>query len=357
MTNKKSEVKIKNIENSQIEITCQIPYKNIEPYRKSVLEKLKANVTIPGFRKGKATDQMIVDHVGELNILEEMAQDAIVKDYMKVLDEQKIKAIGRPQIIITKIAKNTPIEYKAITAIYPEITLPDYKKIAKDINKKKQPVEVTKEETEEAINHLRRMRTQSELLKNKKESESTPKISDIEDKDLIELDDDYVKTLGDFKNVNDFKEKLKENIKQEKENKAIEKHRLDIIKAIIEKTKTNLPEILVESELNRMWQNLEFDITKNGLKIDDYLSSIKKTKEDIKKEWHEDAVFRVMMQLVLDQIKEKENINADENKAKEELEHMKKTYGEHKEFNELNAKMYINQILSNQAVFSYLETI
>jgi len=74
-------------------------------------------------------------------ILEEMAELALSKIYPEIIIKEKIDAIGRPEISITKLAKDNPLEFKIITSVLPEVKLGDYKKIAKEINDKEKDQE------------------------------------------------------------------------------------------------------------------------------------------------------------------------------------------------------------------------
>ena len=124
--------KINKLEKSKVEIISSIEAKYFESFRKKALENINNEITIDGFRKGKVPENILTTKVGEMNILEEMAELAISEAYPKILVEEKIDAIGRPEINITKIAKDNPLEFKVITAVIPEVKLADYKKIAKE---------------------------------------------------------------------------------------------------------------------------------------------------------------------------------------------------------------------------------
>src|SRR5690606_15144234 len=105
-----------------------------------------------------------------------------------------------------------------------------------------------------------------------------------EDIVVPEFDDAFVKTLGDFKDVEDFKKKVGENMKIEKEREAKDKKRSDIIEKLIEKTTVDLPDILIDGELEKMAAQFKDDLEKAGLKMEDYLKQLGKSEEDIKKE-------------------------------------------------------------------------
>ena len=85
-----------------------------------------------------------------------MAIIALEKEYPKIISEHKIKAIGLPEITLTKVAENNPLGFKIKTSVLPEITLPDYKKIARLIGGQAQKVSATDEDVNKTIESLRK---------------------------------------------------------------------------------------------------------------------------------------------------------------------------------------------------------
>ena len=126
-------LEIKKLPGSETEISGEIEADVFESFRNEAVKELSAEVKIDGFRPGNAPEKVLINKVGESALLETMAEIALQKEYQKILEENKIFAIGRPQITITKIAKNNPLGFKIKMATVPEITLPDYKKIASGI--------------------------------------------------------------------------------------------------------------------------------------------------------------------------------------------------------------------------------
>ena len=110
----------------------------------------------------------------------------------------------------------------------------------------------------------------------KQASDNKKPTSDVKEK-LPELNDEFVKSLGPFKDVVDFKEKLRENIKLEKENSQKEKTRLKIMEAIIEESTLEVPELLIKIEVDKIIYRMESDVTQMGLKFEEYLKHLKKT--------------------------------------------------------------------------------
>lgn len=128
-------LEIKKLPGSEAEIAGEIEADIFEGFRGEAIKKLSAGIKIDGFRPGNVPEKILIEKVGEDAVLGTMAEIALQKTYPRILEENKIFAIGRPQITITKIARNNPLGFKIKTAVMPEIQLPDYKKIASKIEK------------------------------------------------------------------------------------------------------------------------------------------------------------------------------------------------------------------------------
>lgn len=333
---KYTNLKIKKLPNSEIEIEFQIPFEEIAKNRVSALKHLNEHVELPGFRKGKIPENILVGRVGEMAVLEECVEIVLPKIYTEIIEKEKIETLGRPQISITKLAPENPVEIKAKTATMPEVKLGDYKKIAQKENSKKEEVsEVKDDEVEKIIEQIQKTR---------------PK----EDGKEPAFDDDFVKSFGDFENVADFKKKVKENIKADRERKAKEKKKMSLAEGVIESSKINMPEILVESELEKMIHQLKDDVSRTSGKFEDYLKHIKKTEEDLKKDWRKDAEKNAKLQLILNQIAVEEKIKAEEKAVEHEVKHILEHYPK---ADPLRARIYVETILTNDAVFKFLEEI
>ncbi|MEA3399232.1 MAG: trigger factor [Patescibacteria group bacterium] len=341
---------IKKLEKSEIEITGSIPASEFEAYENDALESIGKKVEIKGFRKGKAPLGKIKENTDEMMLLEEMAEHALYAAYPKILEENKIDAIGRPQVSITKITKGSDLEFRIVTAVLPKVDLPDYKKISKEQIEKNPMEEVIIEdkEVEKVLEDLRKMRAQQ----NQKNEEGEGGKENKEDLKLPEINDEFIKSFGDFKSVDDFKAKIKDNLKKEKELQQKDKQRLAVVEEIIKETKVDIPDILIEAEINKILQKLEADVTAMGLKFDDYLKQVNKTSEDLTKEWKGDAEKRAKLQVIIHAISEKENLKAEEGAIQKEVDNITKTY---KDADPARAKAYVEQMLTNEKVFEFLE--
>ncbi len=344
------QITTKKLPKSEVEISGELPTEHFETYFQKALANIGAHIEMDGFRKGKVPENILLSRVPEMSILEEMASLAISEHYPKILMDEKIDAISRPEITITKLVRNNPLGFIIKTAVLPEVKLPDYKKIAAKINMEMKDEEkdlaVTDEEFEKTLLDIRKSRSPQN-----KDADGKPK--EVEEKDIVELNDEFVQALGPFTNVEDFKEKLRANIKLEKENQLKEKNRLKTIEKIIDETEADLPEILIEVELDKIMHRMESDITQMGLKFEDYLVHLKKTREEIRKDFRGDGEKKAKLSLVLHKISETENIKADEEQVNHEVEHILEHY---KDADPERARAHAENVLTNEKVFNFLES-
>lgn len=341
---KYSNIKISNLENSEVEIEGEIAADLLEEHRQIVIKKLVSSAELPGFRKGFAPENLVVQKFGDMRILEDAAEEALHSQYVSIITDNSIQAMGDPKVTITKLAVGSPLGFKIKTAIFPEVKLPDYKSIAKkEMASVKEITEVDEKEIEAIIDQIRK----SKAKEGGEEKENTEGKTE-----LPALDDNFAQSLGDFKTVNDLKEKIKENALFEKKMQAKEKSRLAIIEAIVKESDITVPELMIESEFLKMLAQFKDDITRAGLTYEAYLSHIKKTEDDIRKEWRDNAIKRAKTQLILAKIAKEEKLAPDEEVIKKEVDHI---ISHHKDADRYRVRMYVENMLTNEKVLEFLE--
>ncbi len=343
---------ISKLDKSRVEVVGSIPAETWERFRSEAIKHINGSVKIDGFRNGMVPESVLIAKVGEMAILEEMAELALSKAYLDILIENKIDAIGRPEVHITKLAKGNALEFKAITSVTPEVKLPDYKKIASDEIAKspKDEEKVTDQDVEDAILRIRKAHASHEGHDHEKMS------TEEHDKaimaNLPELTDDFVKKLGEFKDIPDFKNKLSLMVEEEKRDAAREKRRIRIADAIVEKATIELPEVMIQSELDRSEAQFKADIERMGVKLEDYLKYAKKSLEEIRKEWQPSAEKKAKLQLILNEIAKAEKIAPEPKEVQEEVDRIVAVY---KDADREHAAAYAETVLTNEKVFQWLE--
>jgi len=367
-----NKVEVKHNDDATVTISGEIPFSYLEAERGAAVKHLGAHIKADGFREGHVPESIVIERAGEMALISEMAERALRKVYPEIVEAKNLEVIGYPQIQITKIAKDNPLGFTATVAIMPDITLPDYKALAKEQNAKKESPEVSDAEVEKQIEEILKQKAAYDRLQkaaaDKKASEDGADKGDVtelptpetvqkeaEDETVPELTDELVQTLGQpgqFKDVAEFKKNIREHLEIQKKQDTDSKHRAAITDAIIEGTKLTLPDVMVEAELGQMFAQMEEDLKRANLKMDDYLAHIKKTKEDLKSEWKPAAEKRAKLQLVLNAIAEKEDVPVDEKVLDEQV---KQLLEQHKGADEKRVRVYIHSVLQNEAVMKMLE--
>ncbi len=335
---------MKDLEGSRIEITAEISADEFAAARPQAIKHLQEHADLPGFRKGMVPESILLARIGESAILEEMAEVAIGRAYPTIVISNKLDVIGRPDVKVTKLAIGSPLSFTITTAIFPKFVLPEYKEIAKKIVAKKEAVTASEDEVEKTIEELKRLRAKSDAQKEGKEyDESLP---------LPEIDDTWVQALGAFENVAEFKEKLKENILAEKTRQARDKVRVEIMQELVKETTMELPEILIEQELMRMEEEFGADIARMGMDLPKYLTQVGKTREDMHKEWRNDAIARAKTQIIAAKIAEEEKLEPSKEDMDREVTALAARYPN---TDKQRIEGFVRMILENEKVFSFLE--
>lgn len=327
----------KNLSENEIVISCEISAEVFDKTRPRAIEKVSEGVSIPGFRKGHVPESVLLQKFGEALILEEMANIAMSDAYPEVLKQHKIPAVDMPTVTVTKLAKGNPFEFTLTFQVMPEVKLPDYKKIAKEVMTAQEKTEATPEEVDQAVTELRRQLA----------------TKDSDGKEVLpEVDAEFVKKFGAFETVDAFRNKIMESLAEEKSARAREKKRMQTMEKIADGISIKLPKILIDGELERMVGQFRHDVERMGMKFDEYLKTAKKTEEELRAEWVPDAEKRAKIQIALTHIADIEKIVV----PKEELEkEANLVLEQHKDADPARVHLHIEMMLSNEKVFQFLE--
>jgi len=181
----------------------------------------------------------------------------------------------------------------------------------------------------------------------------------VQKRELSDINDEFAKSLGKFESLEELKSSIKDGIMQEKEIKEKQRMRIELIEKVTDDSEVEISAELIEQEKENMLNELKANIAGLGLDFEKYLEQIKKTIEEIKKEWQEQAEKRVKIGLCLNAITEKENIQISDEEAEsrinEDLKHYENIKDIKKDVDPIKFKEYYKNILKNEKVFELLE--
>ena len=183
------------------------------------------------------------------------------------------------------------------------------------------------------------------------------KVNEIKKKELPTLDDEFAKDVSEFDTLKELKESIKE--KQQKQNDERAKYETQdaVMKAVCENVKVDIPSGMIETETENMIKDMEQRLSYQGLKLDQYLQMMGKTREEMQKEYEPQATDAIKSRLAIEAVIKAEKIEVADIDVDEKIKEMAKNYGREndEEFmkNE-NVKNYIKQGLESEKALEFL---
>ena len=412
------------VENRQAFLTIEMEPAELEESLESAYRRLVQKAKIPGFRKGKAPRIILERYLGKDSLLEEALNTLVPQAYNKAIEEQEIEAIAQPNIEITqsdplvftaivplkpevKLGDYHSVRMKPETvkvtesdvnelieqlrhqrAIWEPVERPvdfgdlvvlDIESSVEDkplINQKgaqyqvirdlplpapgfaEQIVGMKRDDEKEFNIQLNSDYPQAELAG--KEAIFKVKITEIKQEILPELNDEFAREINpDFQTLDSLREQASSDLRQ----RAKEKARLDfeekVIDAVVDTAEVEFPPILVESEINRI---LSQRFQRGSRELEEYLSSINKTSEELHEELHPVATKRVTRSLVLGKIVEDEKIEVSDSEIDAEIANYTKTATDNRDkleqsLNTPQARQSIEQTLISRKAIERLVAI
>jgi len=191
-----------------------------------------------------------------------------------------------------------------------------------------------------------------------KNLECKVKVNLVQERILPDINDEFAKSLGNFPSLEALKKNIGEGLLEEKELREKQRMQMELIEKIAEDSKIQIPSVLIEEELERMINELKFSVSGFGLDFETYLKEIKKTSDELKKEWRKQAENRVRINICLKAIATKENIEVTdeeiETKINEELKHYSSAEEAKKDIDLKTLREYTKEVLRNEKVLGLL---
>lgn len=382
------------------EITIKIEEKEWQDALDKAFEKANKKVKIDGFRQGKAPKEVFIKKYGEESLFMDAADLVLQPAYQKMLDENKdVEIVAQPEVALKSISKDG-VEFVFTITTKPEVKLGKYKKLGV----KKEKVEVTKEEIENALNETLNRYAENVVKEGKVENGDIAiidfegfkdgvafeggkgenysltigsntfipgfedqiigmskdeekdinvtfpedyhsedlkgqkvvfkvKVNEIKTTKIPELDKDFFEDLAmeGIDSKESLEKQLEENIKAHKEQHAEDHYIDELLKKGIENMEVDIPEAMINEELDRMIRQYEENLKMQGLTLQQFYQFTNSDEAALKDQMKEEAEKRVASRLLLEAIKVEEKIEIADDEAKKEAEELAKKYNMEKD--------------------------
>ena len=303
---------VETLSPTRVRLSVEIPFDELQPNVDSAYKKIAAQVTIPGFRKGKVPARIIDQRVGRGAVLDEAVNEALPKAYGDAVTENELKVLGQPDVEVGEFSDGVALTFTAEVDVRPEIELPDFASLEVEVD----VAEVTEDDIDAELQQLReRFATLKpvdrgaakgdmlsltlasvkdgqpvddlsasgltyeagsegllpgldEAVEGLKESEAatftvTPETGEhegqevevtvtvvsVRERELPALDDDFAQTVSEFDTLDELRETVRGEIEPRKKVEQLMAARDAVLEALIEAVDVPLPEGVVANAL------------------------------------------------------------------------------------------------------------
>ena len=379
---------VEKISSNKVKLSFDIDAAQFDAAMDKAYIKVRGQVTIPGFRKGRAPRKMIENMYGGEGVFYDEAFELIFDEvYGPAIDENKLEVVDRPQVDIQQIGTGKNLQFTCEVFVKPDVTLGEYKgvevkrehtlvtedEVNAEIEKErnKQAAEVSVEDRAVAEGDTVNLdysgsvdgvkfaggTAEAQTLKigshtfipgfeeqmvgmnigEEKDLEVTfpeeyhaeelagkkavfhVKVNSITETQLPALDDDFAKDISEFDTLDEYKADVRAKL----EAQAAERDNNAFTNAVIEKVMENatveIPEAMVERQIDSMVRNFEARLAQQGLKLADFIKYTGQDEKSFRNQYREQAEKSVRANLVLEAVENAENFEATEEEIDAEI--------------------------------------
>ena len=182
------------------------------------------------------------------------------------------------------------------------------------------------------------------------------KLHEIKKKEMPKIDDELAKDISEFDTIEELKKSIRE--KQEEQNKSRAKYETEdsVVKAVCDEAKVDIPNGMIEAEIDRMAQDIETRLSYQGMNLEQYLKMMNKTMDDFRAENKEQAENSVKSRLVLEAVGKEADIKVEEKEISEKIKEMAENYGRKEEEVKDNPELvkYVGDNLKVEKTINFL---
>ena len=375
---------VENLEKSMAKITITVDADAFEEAMVKSYNKNKKNISIQGFRKGKAPRKMVEKLYGPEVFYEDAANFAIPDAYEEAAKESGLEIVSRPEIDVVEIEKGKDFVFTATVAVKPEVTLGDYK----GIEVEKKTVKVMAADVNAEIDKVREQNSRMITVENrgikkddtavidfegfvdgepfqggshsfidtfedqlvgKKVGEEVDvnvtfpeeyheaslkgkpalfkvTVKEIKKKELPKLDDEFASEVSEFETLKEYKASVKKNLTERRKEEAKREKENAVVEKVVENITVELPEPMVDEQTQQMIQEFAGRLSSQGLSFDQYMQMTGMTVDALMGQMKPEAEKRIRTRLALEAIVDAEKIKATAKDIDKEIENMANMY-------------------------------
>ena len=370
---------------SRVKLTVDIPFTELKPHLDRTYQEIAKQITIPGFRKGKVPPAVIDQRFGRGAVLQDAINDALPQAYGAAIEEAKVVPLGEPDVEVTKLEDGDVVEFTAEVDVRPDFEVPDAAGITVTVDplpdldtdvaeriellrsrfatttdvdrpaekgdqvmidlvasRDGEPLENGSSEgvtyvigtegmldgLEEAVTGLsagESAQFSSTLVGGEFEGEPADiavTVTKVSSRELPEVDDDFAQLVSEFDTADEMRADLAKNAEAYARMEQASKGRDKVFEALVDATDFEVPEAFLAAEVASRREQIEDQLGRAGLSLEDYLERADETAKTPDEFWAQleaDTVRALKGQLILDKIAEDAEVSVEQSDLSELL--------------------------------------
>lgn len=360
---------------TKVRLVVEVPFEELAPSLDAAYKSIAQQIVVPGFRKGKVPPAVIDQRVGRGPVLEEAINDALPKLYTRAVQDNKVKAIGQPEVDVTEFNDKESLQFTADVEVRPDLTLPDLDGIETSVEDvtvadgdvdeqvlalrqrfgSLNPVEravqdgdyitldlsTTKdgeavEEAQatglsyqvgsgnlldgldEAVTGLSAGESktfQTQLVGGELKGEDvdvTVTVTAVKEQELPEYDDEFAQTASEFDTVDELTADVRTRLERGKRLEQASEARDAVLEKVLTLVEVPVPEKLLEDEIGARRENLEHQLSHAGMSFDQFLEGEEMDNEAFEADLRKRSEDAIKAQFVLDMIAEQQELSVND---------------------------------------------
>lgn len=394
---------VDKLSDTRVKLTVNVPFAELDQEIDQAYAAIAQQVSIPGFRKGKAPRQLIDARFGRGPILEQVVNDMLPSRYEQAVQSEDLKVIGQPDVDISKIEDKDFVEFTAEVDVCPEFEVPDFSEISvtvpaikageedvdkaledlaerfgelKDTKRKMKTgdyaiiditAEVDGEKIEDASteglsysigddNLIKGLDTALRGMKTGEDNEFTSTIQSGEHKDeeatfkvhvqqtkerkLPDMDDEFAQMASEYDTIEELREATKTEVEESKKAEQAGQIRDEVLKAALADVDFELPQSVVDEQAHAQLHQILGQLAHDEKALAQLLEAQGTSREEFDKQTREQAEESVRTQIFLDAVAEKEEPEVSQQELSDHILFTAQSYG-------MDPNQFIQQLQSN----------
>ncbi len=323
---------VENVSPTKVRLLVEVPFEELKPSLDAAYKNIAQQITVPGFRKGKVPPAVIDQRVGRGPVLEEAINDALPKLYSKAVQDNKVKAIGRPEVDVTEFNDKESLQFSAEVEVRPELTLPDLDGLEAGVA----DIEIADGDVDEQVTALRQrfgslnpverevqdkdyLTIDLSTTKDGEKVEEAQATGLVKEQELPEYDDEFAQTASEFDTADELTADLRGRLERGKRLEQASEARDAVLEKILTLVDVPVPEGLLEDEVTARRENLDQQLGYSGMSFEQFLEGEEMTAEEFEEDLRKRSEDAIKAQFVLDLVAEQQELSVNDGALTEHI--------------------------------------